>query len=104
MIGALVNMIIFGNILSTCDCEYNKACKIDEYLDIKNCSCKKRLIGELLLTCEAEILNTTEISLDNKKVACLIHTYLISLVTISVLLLIIVSIGCYYFYKRYWNK
>ena len=31
-----------------CDCEYNKACKIDEYLDIKNCSCEKRLIGKLV--------------------------------------------------------
>ena len=27
--------------LSTCNCECDKACKIGEYLDIKNCSCKK---------------------------------------------------------------
>ena len=33
---------------STCDCECNKACKIYEYLDIKNCSCKKCLIGKLV--------------------------------------------------------
>ena len=26
---------------STCDSECNKACKNDEYLDIKNCSYKK---------------------------------------------------------------
>ena len=26
---------------STCDCECNKACKIEEYLNIKNCSGKK---------------------------------------------------------------
>ena len=44
---------------STCDCECNKACKIDEYLDIKNCSCEKNLIGKLLLECEEEILNST---------------------------------------------
>ena len=30
------------------DCECSKACKI-EYLDIKNCSCKKHLFGKLLL-------------------------------------------------------
>ena len=24
----------------TCYCDCNKACKIDEYLDIKNCSCE----------------------------------------------------------------
>ena len=28
-----------------CNGECNKACKIDEYLDTKNCSCEKRLIG-----------------------------------------------------------
>ena len=38
--------------LSTCDCECNKACKIDEYLDNKNCLCEKRLIGKLVLECE----------------------------------------------------
>ena len=50
-----------------CDCECNKACKIDEYLDIKNCSCKKHLIGKLVLACDDEILNKTETSFDNKK-------------------------------------
>ena len=28
---------------STCDSECNKACKMDEYLEIKNCSCKKNV-------------------------------------------------------------
>ena len=42
---------------STCDCEWNKACKIDEYLDIKNCSCKTCLIAKLVLKCEDEILH-----------------------------------------------
>ena len=44
---------------STCYCECNKACKIDEYLDIKNCSCENRLIGKLVLECEHEMLKTT---------------------------------------------
>ena len=54
----------------TCDDEWNKACKIDEYLDIKNCSCVKRLIGKFVLECEDEILNATENLLYNKKVTC----------------------------------
>ena len=33
---------------SICDCECNKACKIGEYLDIKNCLCKKRFFGKLV--------------------------------------------------------
>ena len=52
---------------STCYCECNKACKIDECLGTNNCSCKKRLFGKLVLEYEDEILNTTETSPDDKK-------------------------------------
>ena len=62
---------------STCNCECNKACKIDEYLDIKNCQCKKRLIDKIALACEDEILNTTEASLDDKKVTLPYSHYVI---------------------------
>ena len=55
---------------STCDCEFNEACKIDQYFNIKSCSCEKRLIGKLILEREGEILNATENSLDDKKVIC----------------------------------
>ena len=53
---------------STCEC--NKACKIDEYLDQKSCSCEIRLFGKLVLACGDEILNTTNNSLDDKKATC----------------------------------
>ena len=33
---------------SACDCECNKARKIDEYLNIKNCSWEKCLFGNLV--------------------------------------------------------
>ena len=49
------------------DCKCNKVCKIDEYLDTKNCSCEKCLIGKLVLECEDEILNTIEKLLNDKK-------------------------------------
>ena len=52
---------------STCNCECNKACKIDEYIDIKNCSCEKRLISKLVLEHKVEILNATETLLEKKK-------------------------------------
>ena len=49
---------------SMCDCECNKTgiltWKTDKYLDIKNCSCRKCLFGQFVLTWEDEILNTTE--------------------------------------------
>ena len=55
--------------LSTHDCEYNKAWKI-EHLDINNCSCEKHLFCKLVLTRKDEILNLTETSLDDIKVTC----------------------------------
>ena len=53
---------------STCDCECNKTCKIDKYLDINNCSREKCFSGKVALACKDEILNTIETSLNNKKV------------------------------------
>ena len=52
------------------------------------------------LTCEDELLNATETSLDDNN--CLIHTF--SLVIICKLLLAVVSITCYHYYPRYWKK
>ena len=91
----------------TCGCECNKACKIDEYLDTKNCSCKKYVISKLVLECEDEKLNTTETSPDDKKITCgksncLIHT--ISLLIKCLLLSAVISTGCYYYYARDWIK
>ena len=87
----------------TCDSESNKACKIDEYLDVKNYYCEKCLIGKLVLDCESEILNTTETLLNDKKVAqakrnCLFST--ISLVIIFLLLLVVTCVSCYFRQKK----
>ena len=64
------------------------ACKIDKYLDIKNCSCEKRLIDKLVSLCEDGILNTTETSLNDKKVTHEKYNYLIH----CILLVIICSL------------
>ena len=89
--------------LSTCDWGFNKACKIDEYLDIKNCSCKKCLLVKLVLD---KVLNTTETLLVDKNVTCENHNclfYNIPFVIIC-LLLVIISISCYNYYARRWIK
>ena len=91
---------------STYDCECNKSCKIDKYLDTKTCSCEKRLFGKLVSACEDEKLSTTETSLDDKKVTCeknncLIHT--ISLLIVCLILTVANSISCYY-HPRDWIK
>ena len=89
---------------STCYCECNKACKIDEHLDFKNCSCEKHLIAKFLLEFVHEILDTTESLLNDKKIACeksncLIHT--ISLVIIFLLLIVVIYVSCYFYYTKY---
>ena len=67
MIGVLVKMIICGILLRECEC--NKAHKITDYLDIKNCLCQKRLFGKLVLVCEDEMCSTSENSFDGEKIA-----------------------------------
>ena len=52
---------------STYDSKCNKTCKIDEYLDTKNCSRKERLFGKLPSACKDEILSKTKTSVNHKK-------------------------------------
>ena len=52
---------------STSDCECNKACTIDKYLDSKNCSCEERQVGKLVLECKDEMFKTPETLLNDKK-------------------------------------
>ena len=54
---------------SVFDCEYNKTWTLIIKNDIKNSSCKKCIIGKLLLECQDEILNKTETLLDDKNAA-----------------------------------
>ena len=38
-----------------CECECDKSCDAGEYLDHKNCKCRKRLIDKLLEECSENI-------------------------------------------------
>ena len=38
-----------------CECECDKLCDVGEYLDYKNCKCRKRLIGKLDEECSENI-------------------------------------------------
>ena len=76
MIGVLVKMMIYGILVRKIE-SVIKARKTDEYLDIKNCLCKKHLSDKLILASEDEILSTTETSLVDKNVACENNNFLI---------------------------
>ena len=108
MIEVLVKMLLKRYVnTSTYSCEFNKACKFDEHLNTKNCSCIKRLFGKLVFAYEDEILNATQTLLVDKKITCdknncLIHT--VSLVIICLYLWVVISVSCYYYYTRLWIK
>ena len=43
---------------SNCECECDKACDVGEYLDYKNCKCRKKLTDKLIDDCTKTIENT----------------------------------------------
>ena len=84
----------------------NKAVKTAEYFDIKNCSCEKRLIGELGIECEDKILDTIANLLHDKKLTLAKVNYLIQtiwLIIICLLLLVVIFVS-YFYYTKYWSK
>ena len=44
---------------SMCECECDKWCNFDEYLDYANCEYRQKMIDKFVLQCEHEILNAT---------------------------------------------
>ena len=40
---------------SNCECECDKSCDIEEYLDYKNCKCRKIIIDKLVEECSENI-------------------------------------------------
>ena len=92
---------------SACDCECNRACKVDKYLGIENCSLERNLFGKLVLECENQMSNTTETLLNERKVICekskcLPHA--ISLTIMGLLLLVVICVSCYFYYIKYRSK
>ena len=46
---------------SNFECEYDKSCYVGEYLDCKNCKCKKRLIDKIVEYSSAEDIEETRL-------------------------------------------
>ena len=106
MIGTLVKIII-------CWIQARVIASVIKYVKLMNIWIltivfwEKLLIGKLALECEDEMLNTTEILHNDKKLefvksSCLIHT--ISLIVICSLLLVVICVSCYFYYTKYQSK
>ena len=84
----------------------DKMCAIGEYWDIKNFACKdkERVIDNLVLTCEDDILNITDITLINFPDKKVTWKHFIILVVVYLLLLVFISFNCYYCLTKHWLK
>ena len=56
---------------SNCECDFDKSCDIGEYLDYKNCKCRKKLIDKLVEECtetagEVKLAKITSVEDENK--------------------------------------
>ena len=91
---------------SNCECGCDKLCDVDEYLDYKNCKCKKKLVYRLIEECfetveEVKLAKITLTENENKH-KCSTCTLYIALFLI--VFTINVRIGCYFLYSRWYLK
>ena len=60
---------------STCECECDKLCDVGQYLDYKNCVCRKsivdRLVEECITVVDEEIMHNKTLSIDQNDRICL---------------------------------
>ena len=80
-------------------CECNRACDFSEYLDYKNCICKKRSVNKLV-ECNKTIDEEVKI-FDKNEDKC--NSGTVYIVLFSVFLIINVRIGAYFSYYKYMN-
>ena len=91
---------------SNCECECYKSCDFSEYLDYKNCKCKKRLVDKLVEECtenieETRLVEITSAKNENKHKCSSCTLYI---VLVSIFFTINVGIGSYFLYFHWYLK
>ena len=85
---------------SNCECQYDKACDVCEYLDYENCKCSKRLVDKMADECDENIDEVKLVSENkNKRNSCILYVVLF-----SIFFTINVGIGAYFVYYKYGNR
>ena len=95
---------------SDCECECDKSCNIGEYLDYKNCNCRKKIIDKLVEECSEnnygnEMLynETLDIisSSDNKTSdSCIIYIVLFVIFLITNICICCIFIYFHWYFKK----
>ena len=84
---------------SNYECECDKSCDIDEYLDYENCKCRKRLVDKLVDECDENIDEVKIVSESkNKCNSCILY-----IVLFWIFFTINVGIGAYFASYKYMN-
>ena len=88
---------------SHCECECDKSCNIGEYLDNKNCKCRKKLVELITDEC-IESIDIVTIDNENKNKCSFSIVYVVSIVIFSIILAISIGIGIYFVYYHWFLK
>ena len=90
---------------STCACECDKYCEVGQYLDYRDCACRKKLIDDLIEQCttvvDIEIGNSISLLMSKESSSSTI--YLILFVTVLIIESLSAS-GVFYYFKKVNNK
>ena len=87
---------------SNCECECDKSCDAGEYLDYKNCKCRKKLVDKLVERC-TETVKEVKIARKNEhKNKC--SSFILYIVLCSITNTINVGIATYFIYYKYINR
>ena len=95
---------------SDCECECDKSCNIGEYLDYKNCNCRKKIIDKLVEECSENnygnemLYNETLdiISSSNNKTSdsCIIYIVLFVIFLITNICICCIFIYFHWYFKK----
>ena len=83
---------------SNCKCECDKSCDVGEYLDYKNCKCRKKLANKLVEECTENIEQVKVAEHKNKCNSCILY-----IVLFSIFFSFNIGIGAYFVYYKYTN-
>ena len=94
---------------SNCECECDKSCGIGEYLDYKNCKCRKKLFDKLVEECtenidEIKLVKKTSTELHSDKNENKYNFFVACIVLFSIILTLSIRIGIYFVYCKYVNR
>ena len=86
---------------STCSCEYNRYCKTGQYLDDKNCVCRKKIIDDLIGQCTSIVdIETKNNTLSKKNDESSSNIYFILFIVFLVRFILFLVAFTYYWRKK----